>query len=121
MKLESKKPKNIMNDKKSQKPNGNGSSQQTVRFQFSSPTAKSGSVAGVFNDWRPGAAPMVPMGNGLWLKELVLPPGAYEYRLVVDNEWILDPLCTEIVSNTCGGINSVLKVPPPVTGNGSQH
>lgn len=63
---------------------------------------------------------MIPMGNGLWIKELVLPPGAYEYRLVVDNEWVPDPLCPETVANPFGGKNSVVKVLPPVTKNGSQ-
>lgn len=99
-----------MKDKRNHKTNGNGSARQTVHFEFASPTAKSVSVAGAFNDWRPGAAQMVPMGNGLWVKELVLSPGAYEYRLVVDNEWIPDPFCSDRVPNPFGGMNSVVKV-----------
>ncbi|MGH7970061.1 MAG: glycogen-binding domain-containing protein [Limisphaerales bacterium] len=100
-----------MKEKTNHKINGNGSLQQKVRFQFVNPTAKSVSVAGAFNDWRPGSAQMVPLGNGLWVKDLVLAPGTYEYRLVVDDEWIPDPLCSDRVPNPFGGMNSVLKVP----------
>jgi AMP-activated protein kinase-like protein len=56
---------------------------------------------------------MVPLGGGRWLKELVLPPGTYEYRLIADGEWITDPLVKETAPNPFGGLNSVLKVPAP--------
>jgi 1,4-alpha-glucan branching enzyme len=108
-----------MRRNKKHKTNGNGSSQQPVRLRFTSPTARSVSVAGTFNDWRPGATPMVPLGSGRWVKELVLAPGTYEYRLVVDDAWIADPLGLETVANPLGGMNSVLKVSQtPETNNG---
>ncbi len=90
--------------------NGNGSANQTVRLEFSHPTAKSVSVAGTFNEWRPGATEMVSVGDRRWLKELVLPPGIYEYRLVVDGEWMPDPQGAETAPNPFGEVNSVLKV-----------
>ena len=31
---------------------------------------------------------MIPMGNGHWVKDLVLPPGRYEYCFVVDGHWM---------------------------------
>ena len=43
------------------------------------------------------------------MTELALPPGTYEYRLVVDGEWIADPSAKETVPNPFGGVNSVLK------------
>ncbi len=92
------------------KANGCSSSSQAVRLEFTDPTAKSVSVAGTFNDWRPGATEMVPMGNGRWVKEMVLPPGSYEYRLVADGHWMADPLAAETVPNAFGGLNSILKV-----------
>ena len=52
----------------------------TTTFEFNHPTATTISVAGTFNDWRPGAAPMIPLGVGRWIKALTLPPGKYEYR-----------------------------------------
>ena len=44
------------------------------------------------------------------MKETVLPPGTYEYCLVVDGHWIADPLAVETVPNPFGGRNSLLKV-----------
>ena len=64
---------------------------------------------GTFNDWRPAVTPMVPLGNGHWSKALTLPPGVYEYRLVVDGAWMPDPRAIETVPNPFGGVNSVLK------------
>ena len=81
-----------------------------AHFEFTHPTAASVCVAGTFNDWRPEATPMVPLGDGRWIKELRLPPGAYEYRIVADGEWMPDPLATESIPNPFGGFNSVLRV-----------
>ena len=81
-----------------------------VRFEFAHPTARTVSVAGTFNDWHPTTKAMHPLGNGHWLKETALPPGAYEYCLVVDGEWMPDPLARETVPNPFGGRNSLLKV-----------
>ena len=89
---------------------GNGSANQSVRLEFIHLAAKSVSVAGTFNDWRPGATEMVSLGDGRWLKELVLAPGVYEYRLVVDGKWMLDPKASETAPNPYGEMNSVLKV-----------
>lgn len=82
-----------------------------VRFEFTHPTAATVCLAGTFNDWQPEAKPMHPLGGGRWLKETVLPAGTYEYCLVVDGEWMPDPLAKEYVPNPFGGRNSVLKVP----------
>ncbi len=81
-----------------------------VRFEFIHSTADRVCVAGTFNDWRPEAARMIPLGNGCWQKDLGLPPNTYEYRLVVDGVWMADPLAKETVPNPFGGTNSVLKV-----------
>ena len=81
-----------------------------VRFEFTHPTAISVCVAGSFNHWKPEAKTLHPAGNGRWLKETVLPAGTYEYCLVVDGQWIADPLAKETVPNPFGGRNSILKV-----------
>ena len=44
------------------------------------------------------------------MKEAFLPPGNYEYCLVVDGQWIPDPNALETVPNAFGGRNSVLNV-----------
>ena len=83
----------------------------TVQLEFYHPSAASVCVAGSFNDWRGVVTPMVPMGGGFWRKGLTLPPGTFEYCLVVDGQWMPDPSAPESVPNPYGGRNSVLKVP----------
>jgi 1,4-alpha-glucan branching enzyme len=80
-----------------------------IHFEFTSSAAESVAIAGSFNDWQPNATPMIALGQGRWAKDLALPPGEYEYCLVVDGEWIADPLAKESVPNPFGGVNSVLK------------
>ena len=53
---------------------------------------------------------MVPMGQGHWLKDLVLPPGMYEYLIVADGQWLIDPCAQGTRPNPFGGVNSVLTV-----------
>ena len=89
---------------------GGGPQMEPVHFEFTDPTAATVCVAGTFNDWHPSAKPMHPTGDGRWLKETVLPPGTYEYRLVVDGQWMPDPLAKETVPNPFGERNSVLRV-----------
>lgn len=81
-----------------------------VRFEFTHPTAKTVCVAGTFNHWQPDAKTLHPIGSGHWLKETALAPGTYEYCLVVDGQWMPDPLATSTVPNPFGGRNSVLQV-----------
>ena len=86
-----------------------GSTRRKVRVEFVHQAAMQVCIGGTFNDWRPVVTPMIPLGNGRWSKELTLPPGIYEYRLVVDGVWMPDPRATETVPNPFGGVNSVLK------------
>jgi 1,4-alpha-glucan branching enzyme len=88
----------------------NGPRLEPVRFEFSHLKATTVCVAGTFNDWHAEAKPMHPVGDGRWLKETALPPGTYEYCLVVDGEWMPDPGARETVPNPFGGRNSILKV-----------
>lgn len=90
-----------------------GGSTPTVNLEFIHPSATTVCVAGSFNDWRTEATPMIPLGGGRWRKELTLPPGTFEYCLVVDGVWMPDPSAIERVPNPYGGQNSVLKVLAP--------
>jgi hypothetical protein len=85
-------PKMKRTKKSSRKHNGKAS--QVVQVEFIDPKAGAVAIAGTFNDWRPEATSMAPLGEGRWPKELLLPPGIHEYRLVVDAEWMSDPLGT---------------------------
>jgi hypothetical protein len=102
-----------MKKNKSKQLTGQASSLPLVHLEFNHPTASAVCIAGTFNSWRPEATPMVPLGSGRWVKELVLPPGRYEYRLVVDGEWRDDPHARETTPNPFDGLNSVLTVERP--------
>jgi 1,4-alpha-glucan branching enzyme len=83
---------------------------QPVRITYVNSWAGSVCIAGTFNDWRPAATPMICLSEGWWIKDLVLPPGRYEYRLVVDGKWICDPAAREQTPNSHGDFNSILTV-----------
>jgi 1,4-alpha-glucan branching enzyme len=82
----------------------------SVCMEFIHPQASEVCIAGSFNDWHPNATPMISRGGDKWAKELALPPGRYEYRFVVDGQWVDDPAAKETVSNPFGGLNAVLTV-----------
>lgn len=84
-----------------------------VTFEFTHPTATSVCIAGTFNHWQAEAKPMHCVGGGCWHRDTVLPPGTYEYCLVVDGQWIPDPLAKESAPNPFGGRNSILTVARP--------
>ena len=107
--------------KKNGKHKTRGNGQIQMRVEFTHSTAKVVAIAGSFNNWRPDSTPMVAMGNGRWLKELVLPPGHYEYLIVADGQWLPDPFAKETVPNPYGGVNSLLIVAAGHGGNGSQR
>ncbi len=48
--------------------------------------------------------------GGRWETVLALAPGRYEYKFVVDDEWIHDPNARENVPNEEGSLNSVMEV-----------
>jgi len=83
---------------------------QKIRIELHNEQARQVSVAGTFNEWRPDATPMLALGEGRWVKELMLPPGRYEYLFVVDGESRPDPAVAEQVFNAFGTRNSVLEV-----------
>ncbi len=60
-----------------------------VTLTYLGPNAKAVGVAGEFNNWR--ILPLDRSADGVWTKTLHLRPGQYAYKLVVDDEWILDP------------------------------
>ena len=81
-----------------------------VRFEFTHPTATTVCIAGTFNRWQPESKTLHTSGVGNWWKETLLAPGTYEYCLIVDGQWMPDPLAFETVPNAFGGRNSILKV-----------
>jgi hypothetical protein len=80
-----------------------------IKFKFNADAAQSVTVAGTFNDWDAKQLPLKKNG-GAWTAELALPRGRYEYRFVVDGNWVADPNAGESVPNPYGNCNSLLNV-----------
>lgn len=93
----------------------------TVHLEFEAPQASDVCVAGSFNSWHPAATPMINLGNGRWAKDVVLPPGRYEYLFVVDGRCVADPRARESAPNVFGCVNSVLFVPAGAPPNGCKR
>lgn len=90
---------------------GNGQTSQPLRVEFTQSIARAVAIAGSFNRWRPESLPMVGPGQGRWLKELVLPPGCYEYLFVADGKWTPGRSAKATVRNPFGGLNPLAIVP----------
>lgn len=86
-----------------------------VSLAYFNPAAREVLVAGSFNEWQPRSTPMNNQGGGEWSTELLLKPGHYEYRFVVDGQWQDDSLAERLVANPFGGLNCVIEVKPPAT------
>ena len=97
--------------KKKAKAKGDTEGVHIVRIEFHNEEAAEVFIAGTFNDWSPASAPMIRLEKGRWVKELSLPAGRYEYRLVVDGQWLCDSRAAERVTNPFGDYNAVLIVP----------
>jgi hypothetical protein len=81
-----------------------------VTFLLLEPEAKRVSLSGEFNDWSPEAMPMKRHADGHWETTIALAPGRYQYKFIVDGQWIPDPLARENVWNQQGTLNSVVEV-----------
>ena len=99
-----------MNTKNKTKQSDTGCGSQCVRLELARPDAQEVGIAGSFNDWHPSVTPMIRLNDGKWAKQLALLPGRYEYRFVVDGEWVDDPAATELIPNSFGTANAVLVV-----------
>ena len=68
-------------------------------------------LAGDFNEWIPDSGVVLDRyPGGGWTKFYALSPGRYEYKLVVDGKWVVDPLNPNRVKNDAGSENSVLEI-----------
>jgi 1,4-alpha-glucan branching enzyme len=81
-----------------------------VTLSYRMPGAQSVTVAGTFCDWRTDRYALKKDKNGSWKTTIPLAPGRYEYRFVVDGQWVNDPNCVERTANEFGGENCVLHV-----------
>jgi 5'-AMP-activated protein kinase regulatory beta subunit len=79
-------------------------------FSIDAEQAHKVAVTGDFNEWNHASHPMKSDGNGLWQKIMMLPPGQYEYKFLVDGQWRTDPNNPNQRLNGFGTFNNVLRV-----------
>lgn len=80
-----------------------------VAFTVQVPNAHEALVAGSFNDWQPQPL-KAAKSPGSFSLTVMLPPGDYEYRFVIDGQWCTDAACPETVPNPFGESNSLIRV-----------
>ncbi len=83
---------------------------EKVRFSIKMDNAKEIKLAGDFNNWNADAVKLRKSKNNVWFKDLLLSPGRYEYKFVVDGNWMNDPDNQNKAMNTFGSENSVVQV-----------
>jgi cyclomaltodextrinase / maltogenic alpha-amylase / neopullulanase len=66
-------------------------------------------LSGEFNGWTPSRTEL-KLENGKWVGNLIMNPGSYQYQVVTDGLWKLDPANPDSVNNNVGGFNSVMKI-----------
>lgn len=81
-----------------------------MTFSLEATAAKEVFLMGDFNNWNPQTHPMKNDGNGMWNKTVMLSPGTYEYKFLIDGDWKEDPQNYQTCSNGFGTQNSVLNV-----------
>lgn len=68
-------------------------------------------IAGDFNNWVPQRTPLKWDGNlGVYQACVVVKPGRYRYRLVINGKWRQDPYNKYVESNPFGELNNVVEV-----------
>ena len=67
-------------------------------------------LAGEMNDWTPQKNNF-KLESNRWVATVELNPGTYQYQLVLDSKWQLDPDNKDSVDNNNGGFNSIFKTP----------
>jgi len=93
-----------------QKKNNGGSQEIVVEFAVEQEDATAVYLCGDFNQWSPSSLPMIRRGDCLWEKRVVLPPGRYQYKFLIDGKWTRDPYALREVPNVFGSTNSVAEV-----------
>jgi len=81
-----------------------------VIFKLHAPPMAKVYVAGTFNNWNPAALRLNDNNTGTYSATVRLPMGNYEYKFIVNGEWLNGPNCNEQVPNAFGTTNNVLVV-----------
>jgi 1,4-alpha-glucan branching enzyme len=81
-----------------------------IDFKLVAPFAKSVMLAGTFNNWSDTSLKMNKDDKGVWRAKLKLKPGSYEYKFVIDGNWMTDPENMFTSVSSSGIVNSIVEV-----------
>jgi len=82
-----------------------------VTFKVRAPAAEEVIVVGDFNNWNPHEHPMKKDDEGFWKVTVLLAPGSYEYKLLIDGRWWENIMGVKSIQNPFGTLNKLLFVP----------
>ena len=83
----------------------------SVTFNYGNNKATSVFVAGSFNGWSTTATSMTKNADGVWTATVNnLDAGDYQYKFVVDGNWILDPMNSNVVTEANDNQNSAFYI-----------
>jgi len=68
-------------------------------------------LAGSFNAWNQSQLVFGREG-GEWVCRIDLDPGVYQYKFILDGDWLLDPSNPDTAEDEAGNVNNVLEVRP---------
>jgi 1,4-alpha-glucan branching enzyme len=87
-----------------------GTRKGTTTFTLAAPEgAKEVGIAGDFTSWKP-LAMKKQAKTGRYAVSISLQPGVYEYRFLVDGQWVTDPDHNHWAPNPFGTFNSVAQI-----------
>lgn len=98
-----------MKKKKSTRPTSNVQ-RKRVTLVLNAPDANAVYLMGDFNHWNQMIHPMKQEEDGTWKKTIMVKPGRYEYRFLVDDQWWNDASNDHLCRNCFGTDNNVLEV-----------
>ncbi len=81
-----------------------------VTLSVEAPQAETVLLMGDFNQWNEKKHPMKKGKSGVWEKIIVVQPGRYEYRFLVDGQWRNDPGNARLCPNCFGSNNNILEI-----------
>lgn len=81
-----------------------------VTFSLEAADAQKVILGGDLNSWNAETHPMTKDKSATWKKTVMLPPGRFEYKFLVDGQWQNDPKNKEICPNCFGTQNNILVI-----------
>jgi hypothetical protein len=85
---------------------------RSATFLVYDPNAAVVEIAGSFTNWQRRPMFRNTADPGMWGVKYDLPPGTYQYKFVIDGNWIVDPENLQPLPDGQGNINSAFFIPP---------